>query len=73
VLAIILHGSHVAEALGDLVDVGLHLVAAVVPEDGESSPRPLVAQPSQGAPPDLRASREDSFRQKKETFVSLFS
>lgn len=72
-LAIILHGSDVAEALGDLADVGLHLVAAVVPEDREGSPRPLVAEPSQGAPPDLRATErtEDGVR-RKEGNASLF-
>lgn len=52
-LAIVLHLPHVVEAPRNLLDVGLHFVAAVILEDGEGSLRPLVAKASQSAPPNL--------------------
>lgn len=56
------------KAAGDLADVGLHFVAAVVLEYREGGFCPLIAKASQSAPPDLRVSGEDSFSNKTRIF-----
>lgn len=70
-LAIILHWLHIAKALGNFMYVGLHFVAAVILEYRQGSLCPLIAKTSQSAPPNLRVSGEDSFSNKKDTFLSL--
>ena len=42
VAAVVLHRSDISEALVDLADVGLDLVASVGPQDDEGRPRPSV-------------------------------
>lgn len=53
VLSVVSHGLDAVEAPGHLVDVGLHLVVPVVPDDGQRCLGPLVPHAGQRAPPHL--------------------
>lgn len=52
--AAVLHGGHVLEALDDLADVRLDLVAAVGPQDDQGRLHPPVAHAGQGSAPHLQ-------------------
>lgn len=52
--SVVLHGSDVFEAAGDLANVRLHFVAPVGPQDDEGRSHPPVPHPGDGAPPHLQ-------------------
>lgn len=67
VFPIILHAADVLESAVYLTDVGLHLVAAVGPQDDEGCPHPPITHPGNCATPYLqeREEKEDKKTEKE--------